>query len=144
MFIPTIINRILKNSFASKVAILSAGLTICVSSSAETSPLVFRGQNVGLFPYANPSSVSTMMNSVSKPSRSTRTTASLSTSSLIQNSLASKISSMIYQQIFDGTDLSGYYDLGDGSSITYLRDEGYISIDIVNEAGTTTITVPDI
>ncbi len=129
---------------------VKAGLVCCavvcgMSPAAQASSLVFRGQNVALFPYANPSGLSAMMNSVKKRTQASSVSASLSTSALIQHALASQISSRIYQDIFQGTNLSGFYDLGDGNSISYVRGGGYITIEIVSpDNGSTTITLPDV
>lgn len=118
-------------------------LAICNVLSAQASNLTFQGQNAGLFPGANPSDTSVLMNSVAKPAVSPGSY-SINPSTLIEQSILSQISSKIYNQIFQGTAASGYYDLGNGSTVSYARSGGYITINITSPTnGTTTISVPD-
>jgi len=118
----------------------------CHSPASEASTIVFQGQNAGLFPTANPNAIGILMNSVPKKNATEKpkTSTGINTATMIQNAVASQISTRIYNDIFNGTALTGSYDLGDGNSINYTRSEGYITITITNPAnGSTTITVPD-
>lgn len=123
---------------------------ICHSATAQASSLVFQGQNVGLFPNANPNSVSVLMNSVSKKKATASTTAAgsagLNPASMIQNALVSQISTAIYKQIFDVNGPgSGFYDLGGGNTISYEQNttDQTVTITIVSATtGTTTVIVP--
>ena len=110
------------------------------SSKAEASSFIFQGQNAGLFSSANPSDTSVLMNSVSKPV----VTSSISSATLIEQSIVSQISLKIYNEIFKGSAVSGSYDLGGGNSISYKRSSGYITVNLTNPGnGTTTLTVLD-
>ena len=110
------------------------------SSKAEASIFIFQGQNAGLFSSANPSDTSVLMNSVSKPV----VTSSISSATLIEQSIVSQISLKIYNEIFKGSAVSGSYDLGGGNSISYKRSSGYITVNLTNPGnGTTTLTVLD-
>ena len=80
------------------------------------------------------------MNSVSKPV----VTSSISSATLIEQSIVSQISLKIYNEIFKGSAVSGSYDLGGGNSISYKRSSGYITVNLTNPGnGTTTLTVLD-
>ena len=104
----------------------------------------FQGQNAGLFSSANPSGTSLLMNSTPKPKVSS-SSSSINPATLIEQSVVSQISSKIYQDIFTGTAASGFYDLGGGNTITYLRSGGYVNVTITSPSnGTTTIKVPDL
>ena len=110
------------------------------SSKAEASSFIFQGQNAGLFSSANPSDTSVLMNSVSKPV----VTSSISSATLIEQSIVSQISLKIYNEMFKGSAVSGSYDLGGGNSISYKRSSGYITVNLTNPGnGTTTLTVLD-
>jgi len=123
--------------------VVGAALFACISPSAEASNLVFQGQNAGLFSTANPAGTAVLMNSVTKPV-ATSTSSSISSATLIQQSIVSQLSMRIYNEIFKGSGVSGYYDLGGGNSINYLREGGYITVTIINSKnGTTTLTVLD-
>ena len=122
------------------------GVMFCQTSSAGASPLVFQGQNAGLFPTANPNSTAILMNSVPKKNATKSTTSStaLNTSSLIQNAIISQISLKINKAIFNNESPSGYFDLGNGNTISYTHSDGNIIITIINpNTGNTTIVVPE-
>ena len=123
------------------------GVMFCQSSSAGASPLVFQGQNAGLFPTANPNSTAILMNSVPKKNATKSTTPStgMNTSMLIQNAIISNMNAKITDAIFGKDHLSsGNFDLGNGNSISYTYKDGNIIIDINNpNTGNTTIVVPD-
>lgn len=124
--------------FISGVALFSG-----LFAAAEGSPLIFQGQNAGLFSTANPAGTAVLMNSVTKPV-ATSAASSISSATLIQQSIVSQLSMRIYNEIFKGSGVSGYYDLGGGNSINYLREGGYITVTIINSKnGTTTLTVLD-
>jgi len=119
---------------------LALALLASHSSKAEASSFIFQGQNAGLFSSANPSDTSVLMNSVSKPV----VTSSISSATLIEQSIVSQISLKIYNEIFKGSAVSGSYDLGGGNSISYKRSSGYITVNLTNPGnGTTTLTVLD-
>ncbi|NTW53691.1 MAG: hypothetical protein HGB15_02775, partial [Chlorobaculum sp.] len=116
------------------------------SPLADASPLVFQGQNAGLFPLANPNSTTILMNSVPKKNATASTTSStgLNTSMLIQNAIISNMNAKITEAIFGKDHPSGNFDLGNGNSISYLHSDGNIIITIINpNTGTTTIVVPE-
>lgn len=122
------------------------GFTLFISHSpaATASNFTFQGQNAGLFSSANPSGTSLLMNSTPKPKVSS-SSSSINPATLIEQSVVSQISSKIYQDIFTGTAASGFYDLGGGNTITYLRSGGYVNVTITSPSnGTTTIKVPDL
>jgi hypothetical protein len=122
-----------------------AALTGFSADGASASELLFTGQNAALFPQANPADTAALMNSVHKPSPDTSSSTAVSASRLIQQSLESRISSKIYNDIFDSAEASGFYDLGNGSTISYVRAGGNITITINDPAnGSTVITVPDV
>ncbi len=117
------------------------GIAVALSTppAAIASNFTFQGQNAGLFPNANPSDIAILMNSVNKP---TSTPANLTTSALIQESVISQISTKMYNDIFNGTAAAGYYDLGGGSSISFKRSAGYVTLTVVDPInGSTTLTV---
>jgi hypothetical protein len=121
-------------------------IIFCQSPLADASPLVFQGQNAGLFPLANPNSTTILMNSVPKKNATASTTSStgLNTSMLIQNAIISNMNAKITEAIFGKDHPSGNFDLGNGNSISYLHSDGNIIITIINpNTGTTTIVVPE-
>jgi hypothetical protein len=123
--------------------VVGTALFASISPSAEASNLVFQGQNAGLFSTANPAGTAVLMNSVAKPV-ATSAASSITPATQIQQSIVSQISSRIYNEIFKGSGVSGYYDLGGGNSISYLREGGYITVTINStKNGTTTLTVLD-
>ncbi len=123
--------------------ITGVALFVGLSAASEGSPLVFQGQNAGLFSTANPSDITVFMNSVAKPV-ATSSASSITPATQIQQSIVSQISSRIYNEIFKGSAASGYYDLGGGNSINYVREGGYITVTINStKNGTTTLTVLD-
>ncbi len=122
---------------------IGVALLVVHSPAADASNLVFQGQNAGLFPGANPSDTSVLMNSVEKPTAKS-TISSISPATLIEQSIVSQISSKIYNDMFKGSAPSGSYDLGGGNTISYLREGGYITVTITSPGnGTTTLTVLD-
>ncbi|NTV67091.1 MAG: hypothetical protein HGB06_05300 [Chlorobaculum sp.] len=130
------------------IRIIAVYLTVifCQLPSAGASPLVFQGQNAGLFPSANPNSTAILMNSVPKKNATASTTPStgLNTSMLIQNAIISNMNMKITEAIFGDDHLSGNFDLGNGNSISYLHSDGNIIVTIINpNTGTTTIVVPE-
>jgi hypothetical protein len=144
MFTMLLLSRTFRRSIMMGVA--GAVAVLCYSPPSEASTIVFQGKNAGLFPTANPNAVGILMNSVPKKNATEKpkTTTGINTATMIQSAVASQISNRIYQDIFNGTAQTGYYDLGDGNSINYARSEGYITITITNPSnGSTTITVPD-
>ncbi|MDR3425162.1 MAG: curli assembly protein CsgF [Alphaproteobacteria bacterium] len=127
-----------------RIALATAALACLWANASRASALVFQGQNAALFPNANPSDTAALMNSVVKPTSPTSTT-SINPGTLILQSVESQISSQIYNDIFSGSAASGYYNLGGGNTISYLRANGEITITIVDPSnGTTTLTVPDV
>jgi hypothetical protein len=125
------------------VVFLCVAVSVSYAPSAVASSFTFQGQNAGLFPSANPSDTSVLMNSVSKPTTAS-TIPTITPASLIEQSIISQISTKIYNDIFKGTSASGYFDLGGGNTISYTRSGGYITVDIVNATtGKTTLTVLD-
>ena len=138
LFFSTLSGSVLRKAVFIGIAVIASH-----TLAAEASNLTFQGQNAGLFPTANPSDTSVLMNSVAKPV-ATSTIPSISPATLIEQSIVSQISSKIYNQIFSGTAASGSYDLGGGNSISYTRSGGYITINITSPSnGTTTLTVLD-
>jgi hypothetical protein len=130
--------RIVKTAFMA-----CAVFAICHSSSAEASSLVFTGQNAALFNTANPSDTALLMNSVNKDRAASISNTKQSITEMIQNAVVGQISSKIYNDIFNGTAASGFYDLGNGESVSFIRTATEITITIVSAAsGTTVITVP--
>jgi len=79
-----------------------------------------------------------------KPSAPAATIPTTSPATLIEQSIESQISSKIYNDIFSGTAPAGSYNLGNGSTISYIRSGGYVTITITDPVnGTTQIVVPD-
>ncbi len=123
-------------------AVVLAGMMGASLGMALASNLEFRGQNVALFPSANASSLSGMMNSVHRPTAST-TSLGLTPASLIVQALESQISTRIYNDMFNGTATAGTYNLGGGNLISYTKGGGLITITITDPVnGTTVISVP--
>ena len=130
----------LSGSVLRKAGFIGIAVIASHTLAAEASNLTFQGQNAGLFPTANPSDTSVLMNSVAKPVA----TSSISSATLIEQSIVSQISLKVYNEIFKGTAASGSYDLGGGNSISYKRSGGYITVNITSPSnGTTTLTVLD-
>ena len=88
----------LKGRVVLRAGALALALLASHSSKAEASSFIFQGQNAGLFSSANPSDTSVLMNSVSKPV----VTSSISSATLIEQSIVSQISLKIYNEIFKG------------------------------------------
>jgi len=107
---------------------------------AAASAIVFQGQNAGLFSGANPNDTANLLSAIPRPSAPTPTTPTLDTAQLIQQSVASQISSRVYSQIFNSP--SGNTDLGNGSRISWFTSGGNVSITFTTTTGSTTITVP--
>ena len=125
-------------------SVLFVSAFIVLSNQTQASQLMFQGQNAGIFPSANPADTSQLMLSVAKPTQSTATP-SVSPSTLVEQSVLSQISSKIYQDIFNSPSNSGSFDLGTGSTISYLKAGGNITITIYDPVnGKTVITVPNI
>ena len=123
-----------------KACFICIALSVTQFSVADASNLTFQGQNAGLFSTANPSDTAVLMNSVAKPA----VTSSISSATLIEQSIISQISLKIYNEIFKGTAASGSYDLGGGNAISYMRSGGYITVKLTNPGnGTTTLSVLD-
>lgn len=82
-----------------------------------------------------------------KKTRSTSTASGASARSVaetVRSAFISRLTTTIYNQVFDADNAAGNFDLGDGSSITYSRGGGDLVITFVDPVnGTTTITVPD-
>lgn len=123
------------------ICLACTGYSTALPSAAQASNFTFQGQNAALFPNTNPGNMSVFMNSVEKPPTKTDT---VDPASMIEQSIISQLSSKIYNDIFKGTAVSGYYDLGDGSAISYSRSAGSIKVDITDPStGTTSLTVLD-
>jgi Type VIII secretion system (T8SS), CsgF protein len=126
-----------------------AALVLFCANGAAASQLVFQGQNAGLFPGANPSDTSTLMNSVPKPNKGSAASAAaasgVSAATLIEQAIESQISNKIINDIFNTSNASGSFNLGNGTTISFLRTGGNIDITIVDPVhGTTEIVIPDI
>lgn len=94
-----------------------------MAGSAIASPLVFQGQNAALFPGANPSDTSAMMNSVPKPAASSNAAAALTGSALVIQSLQAQLSNKIYNDIFGSSaSPNGSHVFSDGTVITWATD----------------------
>lgn len=108
---------------------------------AVAGTLEFHGQNAALFPTANPSDTTLMMNSV--PSPSNAAASQQNASNLIQQAVESQISTRIYNDIFNGTATAGSFNLGGGDSISYTRSNGMINLNITDPVnGSTQISLP--
>lgn len=118
--------------------------TFLMVSDAAASGLVFQGQNAALFPGANPSDTTMLMNSVPKPAAaaSSSQSSAISASALVLQSIEAQISSKVYNDIFGvGARASGTDLLGDGSSISWAPatdGSGRIVVTIVSPNGTST------
>lgn len=130
---------------------VAAVLTLSFANSAGAGALVFQGQNAALFPGANPSDTSTLMNSVPKPGGANGAAAAAaaatapSPATLVEQAIESQISSKIYNDIFNSSATSGTFNLGGGNIISFVKTGGNIIITFIDPVhGTTTITVPDI
>lgn len=118
----------------------------CLAQASEASTLLFEGQNVGLFPSANPNSITTLMNSVRRPTDpSTAAAAQLSSpSSIIAQSVESQISNQINNILFNNKNPSGTFNLGGGNIITFQRTGGNLNISIDSPTGNTQVSIPDL
>ena len=95
---------------------------LLTAGSAQASYLNFQGQNAGIFPGANPSDTSAMMNSVPRPAP-TPQSSNTATSQIIMQALQSQISSHIYSDIFGTNALpTGKEFLPDGSTVEWAPD----------------------
>jgi hypothetical protein len=124
-----------------------AGLLLIFATNAQASQILFRGQNAGLFPDANPGAMGILMNSVDRPENPQLASAlgGISPSTLVMQSVQSQISAEIKDQIFNGGAASGTFDLGGGSIISFIRAGGNVNITFIDPVhGTTTISIPDI
>lgn len=139
-----------KNSKTIAIVLISGLLSSTCLNAAFASPIIFTGQNAALFSGANPADTTALMSSVVKPNDpNAASNASLTSQSLILQSVESQISSNISTQIFNTSNIGTHtFALGDGSSITYTRPgsggAGTVTITLVDTKGTSTvITVPD-
>jgi|GEM_PF-6175704 len=129
---------------------ISLNIYICLffvlGSNAFASPLLFDPKNSAFFSGANSSSTTTLMSSVVRPANPNSTTASgISSANLIEQGLISQISTKITNDIFSTSNDSGNYDLGNGNTISFVRDitNATVVITIVNsKTGTTVVTLP--
>jgi len=133
-------SRLRKGSFMvfkKYTSIATMACVLCVVSAADASPLVFQGQNAGIFPGANPSDTAQMMLSVPKPTAATSAPSQLSSSQVIIQSLEAQISNKIYSEIFGtGAQPSGTQTLPDGSVITWNTVAGVLSVSVTYPNGT--------
>jgi hypothetical protein len=123
------------------------GLLIFPSIGAQANPISFTGRNAAIFSEANPLNQQLMLESTVRPANPALTSSlsGITPASLILQSVEGQISNKINSEIFNGSNASGFFDLGGGNSINYLRTGGNIVINITDPVhGTTTITVPDI
>lgn len=131
--------------YSFKMVGIVAAAVMMFAGQASASGLTFQGQNAALFPGANPSDTAALMNSVPKKKAPPTPTPGIDPAQLILQSVQSQTSSRIFAQIFNSANASGNYDLGGGSSISFVRIGGNIEITFIDPVhGTTTITLPDI
>ena len=98
-------------------------MTFCIVGHASANPLVFQGQNAGLFPGANPSDIGILMDSVPKPTPDTAPTTALSAAATVLQELESQASSNVFGQIVGpNSTSSGSEFFGDGSSVVWIPD----------------------
>ncbi|MDX2072763.1 MAG: curli assembly protein CsgF [Alphaproteobacteria bacterium] len=120
-----------------------------IAGSASASTLVFEGNNGAIFNTAPPSGQALMLASTNKPKNDPRagssTIPTTSSGELVQQSVLNQISNEINQQIFNSSNASGTFDLGNSRTISYVRTGGNIVITIFDPSkGPTVITVPDV
>jgi hypothetical protein len=128
-------------------AAIILALTVFLSIDARANSITFTGRNAAIFSGANPLDQQLMLESVVRPANPALTSSlgGITPASLILQSVEGQISNQINSEIFNGSNASGFFDLGGGNSISYLRTGGNIVINITDPVhGTTTVTVPDI
>jgi hypothetical protein len=132
-----------------KIAYLTAVSAIMYSTCAQASAVVFAGQNPAVFPGANPANASVLLASTNRPRDPAAAAAAaagqLDPASVVQQSVLGQISAKINDQIFNGGQAAGSYDLGSGNLINYVRAGGNLTIYVTDPVhGRTTITLPDL
>ena len=109
---------------------------------ARASEQVYQGQNPAIFAGANPANAGVLLEGVVKPNNpnAAASTAGLTASSVVEQSVLAQASQQINNQIFNSTPgQSGTFQLGDGSSISYQNVLGVISLTVTDSHGVTTI-----
>jgi hypothetical protein len=128
-----------------RLALVLSAIFLTTAPAAFASELVFQGQNAGLFPNANPSDTAQLMLSTVRPNPPAVTIPTLSPTQLVEQSVLGTVSTNITNQIFNTSNASGNFNLGGGSTISYTRANGQVTITFTDPAtGTTQITVPDV
>ena len=85
------------------------------------------------------------MFSVPKPNAPATTVPTLTPAQLVEQSVLGTISTNITNQIFNTKNAAGNFNLGNGSTISYTRGGGVITITFTDPVnGTTQVTVPDV
>jgi hypothetical protein len=126
---------------------ITLGLVISAGfyNTSMASTLLFEPKNPAFFSNTNNASIGQLMNSVRRPEAPTPSTPALSTADIIQQGVLSQISTKINNDIFNTSNPTGSYDLGNGNRVSFVRTGGNVVITIINATtGTTVITVPDI
>lgn len=120
---------------------------ISVSGPAFASSIAFEGQNPAIFQSANPGGNAALMASVNKPKDPNQSlSGQLSPATIVEQAVLSQISAQINDQIFNGGQpAGGPFDLGGGSTISYVRQGGNLVITLFDpQHGQTVITLPDL
>ena len=113
--------------------------------SASASQILFDPKNTAFFSGVNPASTSALLSSVVRPEKPSSSSGYQSSSpgDLVMNNVAAQISTKITNDIFNGINSAGTYDLGDGNLISFTNNGKDIGITIISPTkGKTVLTLP--
>lgn len=125
--------------------VFTAIVTGFIAHTAMAAPILFRPQNPAIFANAPINGNAALLSSVVRPDDPNvrAPSSALNPGRIVQQSVLGQVSSRINDQIFGGSELTGTFDLGDGSSIAYDRTGGILIINVIDPAsGQTTISLP--
>jgi len=112
--------------------------------TANASPLVFQGQNAGLFPTANPNDTTSLMSSVVRPNQVNNSSATPLTAAYVtEQAVLSQAANNVVSAIFGGSAPVGILQtipIGGGEYITYINNgNGTVTVNLPNGGGSFTV-----
>jgi hypothetical protein len=135
-----------KKIITTTISTISIYLFALMFGSASASQILFDPKNTAFFSGVNPASTSALLSSVVRPEKPSSSSGYVptSTADLIQQGVMSQISTKITTDIFKTTNPSGTYDLGDGSLISFDKNDTGVGITFISPTrGKTVITLPN-
>lgn len=116
-----------------------------LGSQAHASSMMYVPQNGAIFSNANPNGQALLQASAPRPydPKSASFSSGLTDAEILKQSILAQASSAINNEIFNGISPQGTFPLGDGSTVSYVRNGAMVTITFTAANGTqTVITVP--